>query len=65
MTIATDILARIADMPHRSTRIQILNQCRAAYVGVDDGFTERFTLPDGSVLVYDHTANPGYEFRAD
>ena len=65
MNQAQTIMARIADMPHKSTRVQVLNQCRNAYPSQDDGYTETFTLPDGSVLIYDHTANPGHEFRAD
>ena len=31
---------------------------------IDDGFTERFTRPDGSELIYDHTANAGFEWSA-
>lgn len=58
-------IALFADRPHASTRREILQNARILYPVTDDGFTERFTLPDGSVLIYDHTANPGFEWRAE
>lgn len=58
-------LALIADRPHESTRRAILRDARMLYPVADDGFAERFTMPDGSVLIYDHTANPGFEWSAE
>ena len=64
-TTAERQLALIADRPHASTRREILRTARMLYPVADDGFTERFSMPDGSVLIYDHTANPGHEWRAE
>ena len=57
-------LALIADRPHASTRREILRNARILYPVIDDGFTERFTMPDGSVLIYDHAAKTGFEWSA-
>ena len=32
---------------------------------VDDGRTEKFLFPDGSVAVYDHMADPGHRWRVE
>ena len=58
-------LALITGGSHTMTSPQILRNARILYPVADDGFAERFTMPDGSVLVYDHTANPGHEWRAE
>ena len=58
-------LAIITGESHTMTNPQIVRNARILYPVTDDGFTERFTLPDGSVLIYDHTANPGHEWRAE
>jgi len=63
MNKAQEQLAAIADRPHPSTRRDILRSMRCIPGATDDGFTERFPMSDGSVLVYDHSANPGHEWR--
>ena len=57
-------LAIITGDSHTMTHPQIVRNARILYPVIDDGFTERFTMLDGSVLIYDHTANPGFEWSA-
>lgn len=64
-TAAQKQLAAIANQPHPSTRRDILARCREMPGATDTGYTERFPFADGSVLVYDHTANPGHEWTAE
>ena len=64
-TQAEHQLVIITGDSHNMTHPQIVRNARILYPVADDGFTERFSMPDGSVLIYDHTANPGYEWRAE
>lgn len=65
MTIAQNNLAAIKERPHASTQREMLTYLRTLPGARDEGYRETFTFSDGSVLTYDHTANPGYEWRLD
>lgn len=65
-TAAENLVAFMADRPHPSSQSLKLRELRATYPDgyQDTGFTETFTLADGSRVEYNHTANPGHCWRA-